>query len=219
MIVISKSCSQLPIEQWRITLRHTALNDRRSKHMNNNGSKPTYVEPEGQNAATALDEVPDETLTAQPFENIHNTERLSGFGRFAAKMQDFFQASKPSQSKQQSSQLKAAPIMMSAGLLLLLATGLLFLLSKPESSVHSHFRQPTGLSGADDRKPVNSPSTDSAVTENQLVGNESNTDMQASSRVRTAARGGDDAATHRFAFADGSGANNNPSPNPTGVSE
>ncbi|HWY70303.1 MAG TPA: TrbI/VirB10 family protein [Terriglobales bacterium] len=188
--------------------------------MNNNGSKPTYVEPEGQNAATALDEVPDETLTAQAFENIHNTERLSGFGRFAAKMQDFFQASKPSQSKQQSSHLKAAPIMMSAGLLLLLATGLLFLLSKPESSVHSHFRQPTGLSGADDHKPLNSPSTDSAVTENQLVGSE-NRDMQAASRVKSAARAGDDAATRRFTFADGSGSDNNPSisPNPTGVSE
>jgi type IV secretory pathway VirB10-like protein len=187
--------------------------------MNNNGSKPTYVEPEGQNTATALDKVPEETLTAQALENIQNTERLSGFGRFAVKMQGFFQASKPSQSKHQSSHLKAAPIMMSAGLLLLLATGLLFLLSKPESSVHSHFRQPTGLSGADDRKPVNSPSTDSAVTENQLVGTESNTDMQAASRVRTAARAGDDAATRRFAFADGSAANNNPTPNPTGVSE
>jgi hypothetical protein len=189
--------------------------------MNNNGSKPTYVEPEGHTAATAIDEVPDETLTAQALENIHNTERLSGFGRFAAKMQDFFQASKPSQSKQQSSHLKAAPIMMSAGLLLLLATGLLFLLSKPESTVHSHFRQPTGLSGADDRKPVNSPSTDSSVTENQLVGSESNRDMQATSRARMAARASDDAATRRFAFADGSGANNNPpiSPNPTGASE
>src|SRR5205807_4782825 len=183
MTAIRKSCSLSPIEQWRITLRHTALNDRRSTHMNNNGSKPTYVEPEGQNAATALDEVPDETLTAQALENINNTERLSGFGRFAVKMQDFFQASKPSQSKQQSSHLKAAPIMMSAGLLLLLATGLLFLLSKPESSVHSHFRQPTGLSGSEDYKGVTGSNTaDNAVKENQLVGRDLNRDQQVVNR-------------------------------------
>src|SRR5581483_11349593 len=127
--------------------------------MNNNGSKPTYIEPERQSAATVLDEGPDEVLTAQALENIHSTERLSGFGRFAAKMQDFFQASRPSQAKQQSAHLKAAPIMMCAGLLLLLATGLLFLLSKPESSVHGHFRQPSGLTGTDDRKPINSSNT------------------------------------------------------------
>src|SRR5437762_6526082 len=171
--------------------------------MNNNGSKPTYVEPEGQNAATVIDEVPDEMLTAQALENIHNTERLSGFGRFAAKMQHFFQASKPSQSKQQSSNLKAAPIMMSVGLLLLLATGLLFLLSKPESTVHSHFRQPSGLSGPDDRKPRSLPSTDSPVTENQLVGEETSRDTQASSRFKTAGHPNEGAAARRSVLPDG----------------
>src|SRR5205085_1644659 len=134
-------------------------------------------------------EVPDEMLTAQALENIHNTERLSGFGRFAAKMQDFFRASSPSQSKQQSSHLKAAPIMMSAGLLLLLATGLLFLLSNPESSVHSHFRQPTGLNGEEDRKSVTPPNTESAVAENQLVGGDTKRDAQPANRARTANSG------------------------------
>src|SRR2546430_917142 len=45
--------------------------------------------------------------------------------------------------------------------------------------------------------------------------------MQATSRVKTAARASDEAATRRFAFADSSGVNNNPSisPNPTGVFE
>jgi hypothetical protein len=189
-----------------------------ASNMNNNGSKPTYVEPE-RNAATILDEVPDETFTAQALENIHNTERLSGFGRFAAKMQDFFQASKPSQARQQSSHLKAAPIMMSAGLLLLLATGLLVLLSKPESSVHSHFRQPNGLAGTDDRKPVNSSDTESPVTENQLAGG-TNRDTQPTSRVRSAGRANEGAPARTCAFADG-GAPSNPSMSatPTTTSE
>jgi hypothetical protein len=188
--------------------------------MNNNGSKPTYVEPERQSAATVLDEGPDEALTAQALENIQSTERLSGFGRFAAKMQDLFQASRPSQAKQQSAHLKAAPIMMCAGLLLLLATGLLFLLSKPESSVHSHFRQPSGLTGTDDRKPVNSSNTDSPVTENQLAGGETNRDSQPTSRVRSAGRSSEGASARSFAFADGS-APSNPSisPTPTTTSE
>jgi hypothetical protein len=134
----------------------------------NNDYTTSVVEPGQQSAA--IDESFQESIADQALEDIRNTERLSGFGRFATKMQSFFQSSKPSQARQQPSQLKAAPIMMSAGLLLLLATGLLFLLSKPESSVHSHFRQPTGLSGADDRKPVNPSSMDSRVAENQLVG-------------------------------------------------
>lgn len=188
--------------------------------MNNNGSKPTYVEPERQGASAVLDEGPDEVLTAQALENIHTTERLSGFGRFAAKMQDFFQASRPSQAKQQSAHLKAAPIMMCAGLLLLIATGLLFLMSKPESSVHSHFRQPSGLTGTDDRKPVNSSNTDSPVTESQLAGGETKRDSQPTSRLRSAGRSSEGASAGSFAFADGS-ASSNPSisPTPTTTSE
>ena len=114
----------------------------------------SVVEP-GQQSAALIDEVSDEDLATKALEDMHRTERLSGFGRFATKMQNLFQASKSSPARQQSPHLKAAPIMMSLGLLLLLATGLLFLLSKPESTVHSHFRQPTGLSGADDRSHRN----------------------------------------------------------------
>src|SRR5437764_9343880 len=135
----------------------------------NDDYKTSVVEP-GQQSAVVIDESSEKNLATQALEDIRNTERLSGFGRFATKMQNLFQASKPSQVRQQSSHLKAAPIMMSAGLLLLLTTGLLFLLSKPESTVHSHFRQPTGLSGADDRKSVTPSNSESAVTENQLVG-------------------------------------------------
>src|SRR5438874_2065233 len=111
--------------------------------------------------------------------------------------------------------------MMSAGLLLLVATGLLFLLSKPESSVHSHFRQPTGLSGAEDRKSVTPSNTESGVTENQLVGGDTKRDAQPANRARTANAGRKETAARHFAFADENGANNNPSisPNPTATSE
>src|SRR5579884_1647701 len=184
-----------------------------------NDYKTSIVEPEQQSAVT--DEPSEENLTTQALEDIRNTERLSGVGRFATKMQSFFQASKPSRVGQQSPHLKAAPIMMAAGLLLLLATGLLFLLSKPESSVHSHFRAPTGLSGADDRKPLSASTTDSPVTENQLVGADDSRESQTANRDRTAARSGVDATGHRFSFADERGQSNGAGSlqNPTTVSE
>jgi type IV secretory pathway VirB10-like protein len=186
----------------------------------NNDYKTSVVEPAEQRAAV-IEESAEDSLATQALEDIRNTERLSGFGRFATKMQGFFQASKPSQAGQQSPHLKAVPIMMSAGLLLLLATGLLFLLSKPESSVHSHFRTPTGLSGADDRKPISASSTDSPVTENQLVGGGASRDSQAVNRDRTAARPREDGSGHRFSFADEPGPSNGPSmsQNPAAVSE
>ena len=107
-----------------------------------------------------------------------------------------------------SSHLKAAPIMMSAGLLLLVATGLLFLLSKPESSVHSHFRQPTGLSGTDDRKgSTTAANSDSNVTENQLVGGEGNADTQQAGRTKTTAAVRQDSSTRRFSYGDDGPAN------------
>jgi type IV secretory pathway VirB10-like protein len=175
----------------------------------NNGYKTNVVET-GQQSAAVID-APEEKLAAQAFEDIRNTERLSGFGRFATKMQSFFQSSNPSQTKQQSSHLKVAPIMMSVGFLLLLATGLMFLLSKPESAVHSHFRQPTGLSGADDRKPVGASSTESPVAESQLAGGDTDGDAQTASRARTAGRGHEEATGHRFSFSEEGGANTNPS--------
>ena len=191
--------------------------------MNNNGSKPTYVEPERQNPAMALDQVPDEALTAQALEDIRSTERLSGFGRFATKMQNLFQTSNAPQTKQRASHLKAAPILMSAGLLLLLATGVLFLLSKPESAVHNHFRQPTGLSGSDDYKGANGANTtDTTVTENQLVGGDLNRDQRMTNRTK-AERGAnrDEVSSRRFGFADAEGGSTSASglPNQTGSNE
>jgi len=187
----------------------------------NNGFKTNFIEPKQNPGAAVIDEVPDEKLATQAIEDIRDTERLSGFGRFATKMQNLFQASSPSQTKQQSSHLKAAPIMMSAGVLLLLATGLLFLLSKPESAVHSHFRAPTGLSGADDRKPVNRSNTESPVTESQLVGSDTNSDASAS-RARATGHVREEGTTSRFSFANDSGgiAHSSGSPNvPNAVSE
>jgi hypothetical protein len=167
----------------------------------NNGFKTNFVEPK-QNGATTVEELPDE-IAAQALEDIRNTERLSGFGRFATKMQSVFQGSKQGQAKPQPSHLKVAPIMMSIGLLLLLATGLLFLLSKPETAVHSHFRQPTGLAGADDHKPAIASSTDPTVTEDQLVGSEGAPSAQAPDRA--ASNRGQDSAGRRYSFDDDSG--------------
>jgi hypothetical protein len=168
--------------------------------MNGNGFKTSVVDHE---SASIANEPAKETLTTQALENIRDTERLSGFGRFATKVQSVFQSSTPSQSKRESSHLKAAPIMMSAGLLLLVATGLLFLLSKPESSVHSHFRQPTGLSGSEDHKgSPTSANSDSTVSENQLVGGEGNADTQQGGRTKTAPTARQDSQARRFSYAD-----------------
>ncbi len=187
--------------------------------MSNNGFKTSVVDHEKLKVA---DEPAEETLTAQALEDIRQTERLSGFGRFATKMQGFFQASKPSQSKREASHLKAAPIMMSVGLLLLLATGLLFLLSKPESTVHSHFRQPTGLSGAEDQKnSAAAPNNDSTVTENQLVGGEVSRNAHPADRTKGATPLRQNAAAPRFSYADDGigGGGTSISSNPTATSE
>jgi hypothetical protein len=172
----------------------------------NNGFKTNFVAPEQNAHSAVVDEAPDETLTAQALEDIRSTERLSGFGRFATKMQNLFQGPTTSRAKQ-SSHLKAAPILMSAGLLLLFATVLLFLLSKPESAVHSHFRQPTGLSGSDDYKASSGANTsDPAVTENQLAGRDVNADQQVTNRT-SPKRGasGEQLPGRRFSFANEDG--------------
>src|SRR5207248_10491863 len=69
--------------------------------------------------------------------------------------------------------------------------------------------------------PVSAPSTDSPVSEDQLVTEEGNKDTEATSRARTAGRASDESATRRFAFAESSGARSHPSisPNPNGFSE
>lgn len=131
----------------------------------------TKMAEPGQNVAVADgDQAPNEDLAAKALEEIHSTERLSGFGRFATKVQNFFQTSKLGQSKPGLPHLKTAPIMMSAGILLLLATGLLFLLSKPESAVPSHFRQPTGLVGDSNQSSVATAPAEPPVTESELAG-------------------------------------------------
>jgi len=134
-----------------------------------NPSKTAVIERDDPSPVT--DNERDQELTAQVLDGIHGAERLSGFGRFATKMQNLFQSSQASQPSKSAAHLRAAPIMMSAGVLLLIATGLLFLFSKPESAVPGHFRQPTGLSGADNQKrAVGSADGAAAVNENQLVG-------------------------------------------------
>lgn len=120
-------------------------------------------------AALATDNERDQELATQALDEIRGAERLGSFGRFATKMQSIFQGSQ-AQASNSTAHLRVAPIMMSAGVLLLIATGLLFLFSKPESAVPSHFRQPTGLSGADTQKrAAGAADAPAPVTENQLI--------------------------------------------------
>jgi Bacterial conjugation TrbI-like protein len=179
----------------------------------NNGFKTKIVEPEQNVAVVDAGKAPDEELAAKALEEIRSTERLSGFGRFATKVQSFFQASKPQQSKQRGSHLKVAPIMMSAGLLLLFATGLLFLLSKPESAVPSHFRQPAALAGSDRQSPTSNVSAEPPVTEDQLGGRDASADGGTTSS--TSKKGAlETPSAHRFSFADNDRASGNPPAQP-----
>jgi hypothetical protein len=134
-----------------------------------NPSKTAVIERD--DPAPLTDNERDQDLASRAIDGIHGAERLSSFGRFATKVQSIFQGPQASQASKSAAHLRAAPIMMSAGLLLLIATGLLFLFSKPESAVPSHFHQPTGLSGADSQKrAIGSADGAAALTENQLVG-------------------------------------------------
>jgi hypothetical protein len=161
--------------------------------------KTAVVEPE-KNVAGVDEQAPDE-VAAKALEEIRSTERLSGFGRFAKRLQGLFQASNPSQSKHGMSHLKTAPIMMSAGLLLLLATGVLFLLSKPESAVPSHFRQLTGLVGSNHQSAVAATSAEPPVTENELAGQDAS--AGAATATATTKKGAiQTTSPHRFSFAD-----------------
>ena len=166
-----------------------------------NDYKTKFVEPQQSVAVADVEHPPDDELAAKALEEIHSTERPSGFGRFALKLQNFFQASKASQSKRGLSHLKMAPIMMSAGLLLLFATGLLFLLSKPESAVPSHFRQPTVLAGSDGQKNAATAPTESPVTEDQLAGRDVNTDAGVT-RSSSKKQGIENSPPRRFTFSD-----------------
>lgn len=130
-------------------------------------SKTAVIERD--EVALASENERDQELATHALDEIRGAEGLSGFGRFATKMQRIFQGSQ-AQASNSTGHLRLAPIMMSAGILLLIATGLLFLFSKPESAVPSHFRQPTGLRGADTQKrAAGAADAQAPVTENQLI--------------------------------------------------
>src|SRR5215813_1995790 len=170
MTATNTLCCRYLIGLWQINLLLFALNSYGATEMDN-PSKTEVVERD--DPAPVTDYERDQELTAQALDGIHGAERLSGFGRFATKMQSIFQGPQASQPSKSAAQLRAVPIMMSAGVLLLIATGLLFLFSKPESAVPGHFRQRRGLSGADNQKRVVG-SADGAdnLTESQLVGSD-----------------------------------------------
>jgi hypothetical protein len=165
-----------------------------------NDYKTAIVEPE-KNVAVLDGQAPGDEAATKALEEIRSTERLSGFGRFARRVQGLFQASTASQSKQGMSHVKAAPIMMSAGLLLLLATGVLFLLSKPESAVPSHFRQPTGLVGGNHQGSVATAPAEAPVTENELAGQDASAGA-ATTSTTTRKRAIQTTSPDRFSFAD-----------------
>jgi hypothetical protein len=128
---------------------------------------------EGDDGQTVSPDVAlNERLAAakQALEGIQGAERLSGLGRLAGKVQSFFETSLSSRFKS-APRLRVAPIMMVAGVLLLIVTGLLFLLSQPESAVQGHFHQPRGLNGTEDQKHATVGSDGvSAVAETELIG-------------------------------------------------
>jgi len=175
-----------------------------------NPSKTALIEP-GEPVRVA-DEERDEILTKQALDGIRGADKLSGFGRFATKLQSIFQGSRASQASKSPGQLRAAPMMMSAGVLLLIATALLFLFSKPESTVPGHLRQPTGLSGMDGQKRPSARADDqTSVTENQLVGSDTSS---ATDRKRTGLQNADGSrdatAMRRLGLASDAGAVNSP---------
>jgi Bacterial conjugation TrbI-like protein len=165
-----------------------------------NDYQTTVVEPE-KNVALPDGHGPDEEVTAKALEEIRSTERLSGFGRFARRLQGLFRASRSSQSKQEISHLKPAPIMMSVGLLLLLATGVLFVLSKPERTVPSQFRQLSGLAGSNHQSSVGTASAEPPVTEDELAGQDASAGAATASRAAKK-RAIETTSPDHFSFAD-----------------
>jgi type IV secretory pathway VirB10-like protein len=169
-----------------------------------NPSKTATIERDDPTQVT--DDEYSQELSARAVDEIHRAESLSGFGRFAAKVQSIFQGSQASQASPASksaTHLRAAPIMMSAGVLLLIAMGLLFLFSKPESDVPGHFRQPTGLSGADNqRRAVGAVDGAGTITENQLVGGETSAGAERKKgNVQSGSGSRDSAAMRRLGVA------------------
>src|SRR5438309_778997 len=133
---------------------------------------------QGPNVSSDIDLNEQLAAATEALKGIQATERLSGLGRFASKVQKFFQASLPSKFKS-APRLRAAPTMMLAGVVLLIVTGFLFVLSKPESAVQGHFHQNGALSGAEDQKHTSAGSEGTPVlTENQLIGSDGSADSQ-----------------------------------------
>lgn len=132
----------------------------------------------GPNVSSDIDLNERLAAATEALKDIQATERLSGLGRFASKVQKFFHTSLPPKFKS-TPRLRAAPTMMMAGVLLMIVTGFLFLLSKPESAVQGHFHQNRTLNGAEDQKHTSVGSEGAPVlTENQLIGSDGPADSQ-----------------------------------------
>lgn len=168
-------------------------------------------------AVLVMEDEHAQDLAAQALDGLHGAEKLSGFGRFAVKMQGIFQGSQGLPGSRSAAHLRAAPIMLSVGVLLLIATGLLFLFSKPDNTVPGHFRQSTALNGTDTQKrSANAADAQASVTENQLIGGDTSTgEQQKQASLRSGSR--DMAAMQRLGVAGDQpsvGAQNNVPPQP-----
>ena len=97
---------------------------------------------QGPNVSSDIDLNEQLAAATETLKGLQATERLSGLGRFASKVQKFFQASLPSKFKS-APRLRAAPSMMLAGVLLLTVTGFLFVVSKPVSSTRFTSARPS----------------------------------------------------------------------------
>jgi type IV secretory pathway VirB10-like protein len=187
--------------------------------LNSSGSKKIFMSNEGQTKVLAADSgttvSPDIALNGrlaaanQALEGIRGAERLSGLARFASKVQGFFETSLRSRVRS-APRLRVAPMVMAAGVLLLIVTGLLFVFSQPESVVQGHFHQPRGLNGAEDQKQ-NTIGSDSvaALAEDQLIATNGATDSRKSKTSSPEANS--NVLTHRLGLSnDASGINNQP---------
>ncbi len=133
---------------------------------------------QGPNVSSDIDLNERLAAATEALKGIQATEKLSGLGRFAGKVQKFFHTSVPPRFKS-APRLRAAPTMMLGGVLLLVVTGFLFVLSKPESAVQGHFHQNRALNGAEDQKHTSVGSEAAPVlAENELTGSDGPADSQ-----------------------------------------
>ncbi len=166
--------------------------------MGNDQPEATVIVQEQDEHAVLMRNELDAATAERAVEGIHNAEKVSGFGRFAMSVQNLFQQHSGPTRRENAGQWRAAPVVISAGLLLVVAGGLLFVLSKPADQVSPRSQQTQGLRGPDDNRSVTGPDYGPPpVTEDQLAGGEATTTEQLRNPDPAAARNVDSSPTWR----------------------